>query len=111
MDFLHKKPSSNDNISYTLVSLINYDGDSLDCGNYVSDVSDANAGIWWHCDDGNISQISDLPEGLCFRESHKKIKTMSVSIDVLFVVYIIRSHLKNTALFFNNPPTCPKSLI
>ena len=40
LDFLHKIPLSNDNISYTLVSLINHDGDSLDCEYYVSDVFD-----------------------------------------------------------------------
>ena len=57
---LYKKPSSNEKISYTLVSLINNYGDSLDCGNYVSDVFDANTGIWWHCDDDNITQISDF---------------------------------------------------
>ena len=37
-EYLYKQPSSNENISYTLVSLINHDGDSLDCGHYVSDV-------------------------------------------------------------------------
>ena len=60
LGFLYKKPSSNDKISYTLVSLIIHDGDSLDFGHYVSDVFDANTGIWWHCDDDNITQISDL---------------------------------------------------
>ena len=43
---LHKKTSSNDKISYTLVSLINHYGDSLGCGHYVSDIFDANTGIW-----------------------------------------------------------------
>ena len=33
----YKIPSSNDKISYTLLSLINHDGDSLVCGHYVSD--------------------------------------------------------------------------
>ena len=31
----------------------------------------------------------------------EKKETMAVSIDVLFVVYIITSHLKNTALIFS----------
>ena len=44
------------------------DGDSLDCGNYVSDVFDTNTVIWWHCDDDNITQISDLSEGVYIRE-------------------------------------------
>ena len=72
LGFLYKKPPSNDNISYTLVSLINHDGDSLDCGNYVSDVFDDNTRIWWHCDDCNITKISDLQKGVYIRESNKK---------------------------------------
>ena len=74
LEFLCKKTSSNYNISYTLVSLINHDGDSLDCGHYVSDVFDANTGIWWHCYDDNITQISDLPEGVYIRESQNKFR-------------------------------------
>ena len=54
------------------MSLINHDGDSLDCENYVSDVFDANTEIWWHCDDDSITQISDLPKGVYMRESNKK---------------------------------------
>ena len=37
LEFLYKITSSNDKISYTLVSLINHDGDSLGRGQYVSD--------------------------------------------------------------------------
>ena len=37
-EYLFKQPSINEKISYTLVSLINHDGDSLDCGHYVSDI-------------------------------------------------------------------------
>ena len=36
--YMFKQQSINEKISYTLVSLINHDGDSLDCGHYVSDV-------------------------------------------------------------------------
>ena len=61
LDFLYKKTPNNKKISYTLVSLINRDGNSLDCGHYVSDIFYANTGIWWCCDDDNITQISDLP--------------------------------------------------
>ena len=71
--------------------LINHNGDSLNCVHYVSDVFDANTGIWWHYDDDNITQISDLPKEVYIRESHKK---MSGSTDVLFVVYIRKNHLK-----------------
>ena len=39
-------------------------GDYLDCGNYVSDVFDASIGILWHYDDANITEISDLTEGV-----------------------------------------------
>ena len=73
------------------MSLIRYNGDSLDCGHYVSDVFDFNTGIWCHCDDTNITEISGFPEGVYTRESHKPIKKrklMSGSKDILFVVYI-----------------------
>ena len=74
LEFLYKQPSSNENISCTLVSLINRDGNSLDCRNYVSDIFDANTGIWWHCDDNNTTQISDWPKVVYTIESHKKQK-------------------------------------
>ena len=65
-EYLYKQPSSNEKTSYTLISLINIDGDSLDCGHYVSDAFDISTGIWWHCDDDNITQISDSPTGVLF---------------------------------------------
>ena len=61
-EYLYKQPSINEKISYTLVSLINHDGDSLDCGHYVSDVFDFSTGIWWNCDDDNIPKIVILPK-------------------------------------------------
>ena len=70
-EYMFKLQSIHLKISYTLVSLINHDGDSLDCGHYVSDVFDSSTGIWWHCDDGNITELSDLPEGVYYRETHK----------------------------------------
>ena len=48
-----------------------YDGNYLDCGHYVSDDFDANTGIWWHCDDSNITEISDFSEGVYTRDSCK----------------------------------------
>ena len=66
-----KLKSSNEKISYILVSLVNHDGGSLDCGHYVSDVFDSSTGIWWHCDDDNITKLSDLPYGVYYRETHK----------------------------------------
>ena len=56
------------------MSLILHDGESLDYGNDVSDVFDTNIGIWWHCDDGKIIEISDFPECIYTRESHNKNK-------------------------------------
>ena len=50
-----------------------HDGESLDCGNCVSDVFDANTGIWWHFNDDNITEISDFTEGVYTRESRKLI--------------------------------------
>ena len=64
-----KQPSSNEKILYTLVSLINHDGNSLYCGHYFSDVFDSSTGIWCHCDDENITEISDLPKGVYYRET------------------------------------------
>ena len=96
-EYLCKQSSSNDKISYTLVLLINHDDDSLDFGYYVSDVFDSSTGIWWHCDDDNITEFSGLPKGVYYRDTHKhmkkKKKIMAGSTDVLFVVYIITSHL------------------
>ena len=115
LEFLYKQPSINFRISYILVSLINHDGDSLNCGHYMSDFFDAKTGIWWRCDYENITQIIDLSNGVYYRETHKntkKKKLMSGSTYVLFVVYIITSHMKNIApFFFKNSPTCPKSII
>ena len=48
------------------------DGDSLDFIYYLSNVFDSNTEIWWQCDDDNIIEISDLPEGVYIREIHKK---------------------------------------
>ena len=69
----------------------------MDCGHYISDVFDSSTGIWWHSDDVNITQISDLPKGVYYRETHKhmknKNKNMAESTDILFVVSFIKSHL------------------
>ena len=69
-----KLQSSNEKISYTLVSLVNHYGDSLDCGHYISDVFDSSTGIWWHYDDDNITELSDLPDGVYYIETHKPTK-------------------------------------
>ena len=53
-------------------------GDYLGCGYYASDIFDSNKEIWWFCDDLNITEISDLPEGVYIRNIHKK-KVMSGS--------------------------------
>ena len=94
---MFKQPTSNEKILYTLVSLINHDGGSLDCGHYVSDVFYSSTGIWWHCDDDNITEISDLPKGVYYRETQEPTKNKKIlihgSTKVLFVVYIRTSHL------------------
>ena len=71
-EYFYKQPLINEKISHTLVSLINHDGNQLNCGQYVSYVFDCSTGILCHCDDDNITQISDLPKGVYMRESHKK---------------------------------------
>ena len=48
-----------------------YDGDSLDCRNYVSDVFDVYTGIWWHRDDADVTEISDVLEGVYTRDIQK----------------------------------------
>ena len=80
-----QKPSSNDKISYNLVSLINHDGDSLRYGHYFIDVFDNNNGIWWHCDEGNITKISDLSKGVYIRDIHKKICQAQQMYYLLFI--------------------------
>ena len=113
----YKITSINDKISYTLVSLIIHYVESLDCGNYVSDVFDANTGIWWHCDDEYINQISDLLEGVSFRESHKKQqrkkKVMVVLKKIFFCGLYQNKPSDSTQLcfFFNNSLTCPKYIV
>ena len=74
------------------MSLIRHDGDSLDCGHSVSDVFDTNTGVWRHCDDDDITKISDLPEGGYTREIHKKTKKAS---DVRINKYIVCSLYQN----------------
>ena len=31
----------------------------------------SSTGIWWHCDDDNISELSDIPEGVYYKKSDK----------------------------------------
>ena len=75
------------------MSPINNDDDSLYCGHHVSDVFDANTGIWWHCDDDNITQISDLPKGVYIRESNKtkKKKKSDVRLNRFVVCFLYKN--------------------
>ena len=93
LEFLYQKPSSNNKISYTLVSLINHDGDWFYCGHYVSNAFDANIGLWWHRDDNSIPQTIDLPTVFYIRESQKQTKGISGSTYILFVFCIRTSHM------------------
>ena len=88
-----------------------HDGKSLDCEHYVSDVFDTNTGMLWHYDNDNITQISYLPEGVILERFTKKTRKESGVRIKKMVVYILTSHLINPAVFFKNPPTCPKSII
>ena len=85
------------------MSMVTNDGDSLDYGHYVGDIFDYNTGIWWHCDDTNITEIIDLTEEVYTGESNKltkKKKLMSGSKDILFVVYIRTNHLIASSSIF-----------
>ena len=64
-----------------------HDGEYLNCGKYVSDVFDTNTGIWWHCDDDNINQISGLLEEFLL-ERVRKITTKKES-DVRLKICVI----------------------
>ena len=106
LDFFYIIPSSNYKISCPIVSLIMHDGDSLDCGHYGSGVFDTNTGIWWHCDDENITQIGDSPEGGYIRESPPQ------KCDVRIKRYIVCGLYQNKpsdkiqlCFFFKNSPT------
>ena len=83
--------------------LINHDGDSLDCVHYVSGVFGANTGIWCHCDNDNITQISDLPKRVYIRESQKKQKEKSdVKINRCIICCLYQNKTsENTFLFFS----------
>ena len=54
--------------------MITHGGDSLHCGHYVSGVFDTNTGIWWHCDDDNITQICDSSKRGLYKRVKKKYK-------------------------------------
>ena len=76
--------------------MINHDGDSLDCGHYISDflIPTQEFGVTVMM---TISlKIMILPKGVYIRESHKKNIVMSGSTNVLFVVYIRIIHLTKT---------------
>ena len=108
LEFLYKKPSINEKISYTLVLLINHDGDSLDCVNYTSDVFNANIGIWWHFDGENITQISDLPKGVILERVTKTRIDVRLNICNICCLYHNKSYEKIQPYFFKNTPKCPK---
>ena len=82
-----------------------HDGDSLECVNYFSDVFYANTGIWWHCDDNEITEISAFPVGVYTRESHKNNITNKNVISgynkILLFVYIRTSKLISSRYIFN----------
>ena len=58
--------------------MIRHDGDYLNREQCVSAIFDTNIEIWWHCDYVNINKISDLPEGVYIRKSHKTKKCQAL---------------------------------
>ena len=99
-EYLYKKPSSNEKISYTLVSLINHYGNSLDCGHYVSDVFYCITEIWWHSNDENITQISDLHKGVYYRETKKHEKNnVRINRCIIWCLYHNKPSEKHSSIF------------
>ena len=49
-----------------------HEGTLLYSVHYYSDVFYVITGIWWDCDDDEITQISNFLEGIYTIESHKK---------------------------------------
>ena len=93
-------PPRKENISYTLVSLIIHDVNSLDSGNFFSDVFDGNTGIWWYC--STVIMMKMIKSEICqevvyTRESPKQKDTNKRvapgSNKVLLLVYIRTSNL------------------
>ena len=114
LEFLYKQPSSKEKISYTLVSLINHDGESLYYGHYVSDVFDATTEIWWHCDDENITQISNLPRGVILERVTKKKKEkwyVRINRCIICCLYQNKPSNKYRSVFSKNSQPCTKSTI
>ena len=87
----------------------------MDCEHYVSDVFDSSTGIWWRCDDDNNIELSDLPEGVYYRETHKPTKKNRLimgSSKVRLVVYIRTSYLtKHSYTFFEETKILTKTTI
>ena len=63
----------------------------MDCGHFVIDVFYGSTGIWRHCDDDNITQISDLPKGVYYIETHKNTKNIDIRINRCIIFLYIRT--------------------
>ena len=51
---------------------------------------DSNTGTWWNCDDDDVNEVSDFPEGLYTRDIHKNNmnkKVMSGSKNIVCYLY------------------------
>ena len=100
------------------MSLINRDGDSLDCGNYVSDIFMTTQEFGGTVMMTISLKIVILPKGVYIIESHKKTKReqklMPGPTYIYIYIYLISEQAirQNTAPFiFKNSQTCPKSII
>ena len=66
---------------------------------------DISTGIWWHCDDDNITEISYLPKVVYYRETHnthEREKGNHGSINRCIVCCLYHNKpSENTALIFS----------
>ena len=53
-----------EDVTYTLFYVYMLEGNSMSTGHYYCDILEFNTGIWWRCDDDNITQLRVISE--CF---------------------------------------------
>ena len=87
-------------VTYTIVLVNNHDGNSMSTGQHLCDKLDFNTGIWWCCDDNNITQLRWIPEIVYsvapYTTSGKKKKVMKGYENIVSMLYI-----KNMLLYQN----------
>ena len=88
-----KFPQWAEDVQYTLVSVISHDSNSMSSGNYYCGVLYFNTGIYWHCDEYNITLLELLPDNMYSDPEYQKIKpnkkvVMISSEKIVSIVYI-----------------------